>query len=100
MTDKLTITENEVKKVAKLARLRLEAEQLTTHVKNLNHILELIAEINQINTDQVTPMASPLEGACLSWRKDKVTEADQRILLQKLAPAVESGLYLVPQVIE
>ncbi|MFT3742502.1 MAG: Asp-tRNA(Asn)/Glu-tRNA(Gln) amidotransferase subunit GatC [Gammaproteobacteria bacterium] len=94
------ITENEIKKVAELARLRCDATQIHAYAQNLSHILGLIAEINEINTEGVAPMASPLVDAKLNWRPDAVAGTIDREALQKLAKNVESGLYLVPQVIE
>lgn len=94
------ITEQEVNKVAHLARLRINSEEAIKHAKNLNNILDLIAHINSVDTQGVEPMSSPFADASLPLRVDQVTESDQRQLLQSLAPQVESGLYLVPQVIE
>ena len=55
--------------------------------------------MNAVATDNIEPMAHPLE-ATQPMREDAVTEEDQRSLFQSIAPATESGLYLVPQVIE
>jgi aspartyl-tRNA(Asn)/glutamyl-tRNA(Gln) amidotransferase subunit C len=95
----VSITENEVTKVARLARLHLNQENIITYAQSLCNILDFVAEINNSDTSTVEPMSSPLN-ANLSKRADKVTETDQRSLLQGLAPQVSSGLYIVPQVIE
>ncbi|HVV68350.1 MAG TPA: Asp-tRNA(Asn)/Glu-tRNA(Gln) amidotransferase subunit GatC [Gammaproteobacteria bacterium] len=94
------ITEMEVKKVAQLARLRIDAKEIHEHALSLSNIFDLIAQINAQDTSGVTPMASPFMEAALQLREDKVTETNQREVLLKLAPLTESGLYLVPQVIE
>ena len=51
-------------------------------------------------TEDVVPMAHPLEGRCSVLRADSVTETDRREAYQANAASVEAGLYLVPKVIE
>ena len=94
------LTADEIKKVAKLARLHIDDSEIPAHVKNLSDILDLIAEIDSKDTSSVIPMTSPFQDAKLPLRKDIVTEQNQRAILQKLAPQVEGGLYIVPKVIE
>ena len=69
------------------------------YAETLSRILGLIEQMNAVDTAGVEPMAHPNE-AGLRLRTDLVTEADQRDKFQKIAPAVEAGLYLVPKVIE
>lgn len=96
----IAITAAEIQKVAHLARLRLDNTQIEKHAKSLGHILGFIAQIDAIDTSQVEPMACAMDNTPMAWRADVVTAENQREVLQKLAPAVTSGLYLVPQVIE
>jgi aspartyl-tRNA(Asn)/glutamyl-tRNA(Gln) amidotransferase subunit C len=93
------ITSAEVAKVAYLARLAINEQQLTQTVKELSNILELGAQMNAIDTSQVTPMAHPLD-LHQRLRKDNVTEPNNRELYQSISPKVESGFYLVPRVVE
>lgn len=93
------ITDDDVKKLAHLARLQLDESTISRHVKNLSNILELIAHINDQDTSDVETMSSSLD-TTLALREDAVTETNQRELLQALAPQTDCGLYLVPQVIE
>jgi aspartyl-tRNA(Asn)/glutamyl-tRNA(Gln) amidotransferase subunit C len=93
------ITEQDVQKIARLARLAINAADIEKHTQSLAHILEMIAHINDQDTENVAAMFSPLD-ATLSLREDAVTATNQRETLQKLAPKTESGFYLVPQVIE
>ena len=65
----------------------------------LNNILGLIDAMQAVDTSGIEPMAHPL-GATQRLRADAVTETNQRDAYQAIAPAVESGLYLVPKVIE
>ena len=52
-----------------------------------------------VDTSTVEPM-SHAQSVVQRLREDEVTETDQRELYQSIAPQVEAGLYLVPQVIE
>ena len=65
----------------------------------LSNILDLFSQMQAANTDDVLPMAHPLDQV-QRLRPDVVTEKNQREKLQSVAPATENGLYLVPQVIE
>jgi len=93
------ITADDVRKVAHLARLKVDAETVNKYVDNLTHILEMIAQINEQDTQNIKPMYSSLD-MTLTLREDIATTTNQRELLQKLTPYTESGFYLVPQVIE
>ncbi len=90
---------SEVEKVAHLARLHIsdaEADEVTSRITD---ILELIDKMQSVDTDAVEPLAHPLD-VKQRVRPDQVTESDRREQLQTLAPEAESGLYLVPKVIE
>ncbi len=63
------------------------------------YTLNFVEQMDKENTDNIEPFFNPLDrGARL--RPDMVTEHDQRAAFQAIAPQVEAGLYLVPQVIE
>ena len=89
----------DVEKIAHLARLAIEADDIPAYARDLSRILELVEQMNAVDTGNVAPMAHPLD-ATQRLRPDKVTESDQREHFQAQAPAVEAGLYLVPKVIE
>lgn len=93
------IDNSEVKKIAHLARLQLTDNEVGPTAESLSRILGLIEQMNAVDTTGVSPMAHPLD-MHLRLRDDAPTEPDQRDEFQKLAPAVEAGLYLVPKVIE
>jgi len=65
----------------------------------LSGIFNLIAEMQAVDTTGIEPM-SHAQDVSQRLREDKVTETDQREAFQAIAPQTESGLYLVPQVIE
>lgn len=89
----------DVEKIAHLARLAIDEGDIPEYARNLTNILDLVEQMDAIDTTGVTPMAHPLELA-QRLREDDVTETDRREQLQACAPAVEAGLYLVPKVIE
>ena len=95
----MSLDAKEVEKIAHLARLAISAADVPEYARNLSRILDLVEQMNAVDTDDVTPMAHPLE-LSQRLRPDQVTESDQREHFQTIAPRVEDGLYLVPKVIE
>tara|TARA_R110000868_G_scaffold8205_9_gene42871 strand:+ start:48130 stop:48549 length:420 start_codon:yes stop_codon:yes gene_type:complete len=89
----------DVEKVAHLARLQLDDADVPGYAQSMTSILDLIEQMQAVDTKAVEPMAHPLD-ATQRLRADIVTETNEREKLQTLAPATEAGLYLVPQVIE
>lgn len=88
-----------VEKIAHLARLSINASDVPQYINDLSNILELVNQMNSVDTANVTPMAHPLDMP-QRLRPDVVTEANQREIFQSIAPQVKKGLYLVPKVID
>jgi aspartyl-tRNA(Asn)/glutamyl-tRNA(Gln) amidotransferase subunit C len=95
----VTISREDIEKVAVLARIRVDEEQVSALEKDLGNILDLVDQLAAADTESVEPMAHPLN-AVQRLRADEVTETNQRESFQAIAPATENGLYLVPRVIE
>ena len=95
----MTLSADDVAKIAHLARLAVEPEQSEALGRELSTILDLVAQMDAVDTEHVPPMAHPLEMA-QRLREDVVTEQNHRDRYQASAPAVENGLFLVPKVIE
>ncbi|MGD8908598.1 MAG: Asp-tRNA(Asn)/Glu-tRNA(Gln) amidotransferase subunit GatC [Chromatiales bacterium] len=95
----MSLNRSDVEKIAHLARLALDESQTDAYAKDLSNILNLVEQLETVNTDEVEPMAHPLH-MVQRLRGDRVTERDQREENQAVAPRVEAGLYLVPKVIE
>ena len=93
------LTTAEVLKVAHLARLAIDEQAIPKYAEELSNILKLVAQMDALETGTVAPMAHPLD-VKQRLRSDVISESNQRELFQNIAPAVEAGLYLVPQVIE
>jgi aspartyl-tRNA(Asn)/glutamyl-tRNA(Gln) amidotransferase subunit C len=96
----VTLTRRDVENIAYLARLEITEAELPVYVGSLSSILAFVEQLSAAATDDVVPMAHPLEGQVQRLREDAVTESDRREAYQANAPAVEAGLYLVPKVIE
>ena len=95
----MTLKSGDVERIAHLARLAVDEADIPLYARNLSDILDLVAQMNAVDTTQVEPMAHPLDQP-QRLRPDEVTEVDQREKFQAIAPRVEDGLYLVPKVIE
>ena len=94
MSDTLNIPQ-----LAKLAELAINDEQSTLLQAELASIFDMINVLGQHDTTGVMPLSHPLDQT-QPLRTDQVTEVDQRQLLQDNAPAVDAGLFMVPQFIE
>jgi aspartyl-tRNA(Asn)/glutamyl-tRNA(Gln) amidotransferase subunit C len=95
----VSLTTDDVKKIAHLARLGIDESDIESYARDLSGMLDLMAQMSELNTDNVIPMAHPMDQV-QRLRPDIVTEQDNREQFQSIAPQVEAGLYLVPKVIE
>ncbi len=95
----MALSADEVKKIAHLARLGIDKQDIEHYASDLNNILDLMTQMGELNTDNVQPMAHPLDQV-QRLRTDEVREENQRDHFQNIAPQTENGLYLVPKVID
>ena len=95
----MAVTSSDISKLSKLARIAISEDQSAQVAERISSVLAMVDQLQAVNTDGVLPMAHPLD-AVQRLRADVVTEPNQRELFQSIAPAVQDGLYLVPQVIE
>ena len=95
----MALNDEDIRKIAWLARLQIDTADSPKYASELSQVLDLVEQLNLIDTDQVVPMAHPTD-ALQRLREDVVTEGDQREKFQAIAPQSEKGLYLVPKVIE
>src|SRR5271166_2311269 len=96
----MSLTRQDVEKIAHLARLAITEQEMPVYVTSLSSIVDFVHELSRLETGGVEPMAHPLDGQHQRLRADLVTETDYHVKFQKNAPAVQSGLYVVPRVIE
>jgi aspartyl-tRNA(Asn)/glutamyl-tRNA(Gln) amidotransferase subunit C len=95
----MSLNKSDIDKIAWLARLSIAEDDIPNYARDLSNILELVEQMNTVNTADIEPMAHPLE-ITAQLREDKITESDQREHFQEVAPVVDNGYYLVPKVIE
>ena len=95
----MTLKTEDVRNIAHLARLHIDEADIEQYVTDLSSILELVDEMNQVDSSGVAPLSNPLD-ATQRLRDDEVTETDERDKFQRIAPDVEKGFYRVPKVIE
>lgn len=95
---------SDVKRLAVLAQLELSDEAASATLAKLNDIFQLVEQMKAIDTTGVAPLAQPITAFdpafSLRLREDSITEPNRRDDYQRVAPATEDGLYLVPKVIE
>jgi len=95
----MSIDKNTVKKVAGLARLRLSDAEMEKYAGQLNNIMGFIDQLNEVNTDNVEPLPSPVD-MDLPLREDKVMDGDCADAVLANAPESVEGFYVVPKVVE
>lgn len=95
----MSLSKEQVQHIAGLARLKLADEEFDDVVDKLSRIVEFVDQLQAAATDDVVPMAHPLNMS-QRLRADEITETDQRDKLQENAPSVDDGYYIVPRVIE
>jgi aspartyl-tRNA(Asn)/glutamyl-tRNA(Gln) amidotransferase subunit C len=95
----MSLSLDDVKRIAHLARIAISDEEAKTTLGQLNGIFNLIEELQAVDTQGIEPM-SHAQDFSQRLRADVATETDQHELFQSIAPKVEAGLYLVPKVIE
>jgi aspartyl-tRNA(Asn)/glutamyl-tRNA(Gln) amidotransferase subunit C len=96
----MSLSADEVKKIANLAKLHIEEREISTYAQHLSTILNFIEQISQVDTQDIEPMSHPLENMSQRMREDKITETVNRDVFQALSAHHEAGLYLVPLVID
>ena len=95
----MSIDNKIVRKVSKLAKIRIKEEEETKLIKELNNILGWVDELKKVNTDQIEPMLSVFNESMV-MRKDEVFSETSDELVLKNAPESKSGFFVVPKVIE
>ena len=95
----MSLNKEQVKEIAQLAKLSINDSEIDQSTIELNNILSLMAELAEIETDHVEPMAHPLEMS-QRLREDVVSEANLSEEFQEIAPKTGKQHFLVPTVIE
>ncbi|MFK8076073.1 MAG: Asp-tRNA(Asn)/Glu-tRNA(Gln) amidotransferase subunit GatC [Granulosicoccus sp.] len=95
----MALTTDDIKSIAHLARLGVDEDSLQPLAEDLSTMLNLVEQLQAVDTTGVEPMAHPAS-ASLLLRDDEVSEPNQRETLQAPAPSTQDGYFLVPRVIE
>jgi aspartyl-tRNA(Asn)/glutamyl-tRNA(Gln) amidotransferase subunit C len=99
----VSLTLQDVERIAQLARLDLPLDQRHELLNQLNGFFRIVEQMEAVDTRGVEPLYTPLsaiQAVSLRLREDAVTEPNQREANQASAPEVQDGLFLVPRVIE
>ena len=95
----MSVNEEQVRHVAKLARLALSNAEIDKMVPELNNILGWVEQLGEVNTDGVEPLTAVID-LKLRLRDDVVTDGDMRDKVLLNAPDAQHGFFAVPKVIE
>ena len=98
-TSDSSVSRQEILEVANLARLGVDADTADSYANEISKVLTLMDTLAAVDTGELTPLAN-IHEACQELRADIAKHDINRERNQSVAPAVEAGLYLVPQVIE
>lgn len=95
----MSLDSDQVLAIADLSRLQIDEKSISEFQTNLSNILNLVDQLQAVDTEGVEPMAHPMD-AVQRLRADVVTEENNREKFQQIAPSTEKGHYLVPKVVE
>ena len=95
----MSVSPDQVRHIAKLARIAMSDEELDRLVPELNNILGWVEQLAEVNTDGVEPLATVIEQK-LRLRDDVVSDGDCRDEVLANAPDAQHGFFAVPKVIE
>jgi len=95
----MAVDKDTVKRIAKLARLSLDEEQIAAMETELNALISWVEQLQEVDVDGVAPLTSVVESR-LKMREDVVTDGGYAADLMKNAPLSEGNFFVVPKVVE
>ena len=95
----MSVTPEQVRHIAKLARIAMSDAEVEAMVPELNNILGWVEQLGEVNTDGVEPLATVVSNK-LRLRDDIVNDGDKRDDVLANAPEAQHGFFAVPKVIE
>ena len=93
------VNAEDVKKIAKLSRLHVEADSLQPIAEDLNGILSWIEQLGEVDVEGVEPMTSAVDMAA-PLRADTISDGGKRDEVLKNAPKSDDGFFVVPRSVE
>ena len=95
----MSIDKNQVKKVAKLARISLDDKKLESLSKDLVSILNFVEELNKLDTKKTDPLTSVIDKTLVT-RKDEIIDGKIKDQILKNSPDKNEEFFIVPKVVE
>lgn len=95
----MTLTVEEVKKIAKLSRIRLSDDEIKRYQDELNQIFKWVEQLREVDTNDVPPMAG-VGDYTLRQREDMVQDGNIQQDVLANAPNASYGCFVVPKVVE
>ena len=95
----MSINKDQIKYLSLLSRMDIQESEMNDVEEKLTKIIDFVDQLQSIDTDEIEPMAHPLNQS-QRLRADKVVEENFRDKIQKNAKSTERGMYIVPKVIE
>ena len=95
----MSVSNEQVRHIAKLARIAMSDEEIEKLAPELNNILGWVEQLGEVNTDGVEPLATVIDQK-LRLRDDVITDGDIRDQVLANAPEAQHGFFAVPKVIE
>lgn len=95
----MSITIEDVCKIANLSQIALSDAETASFQADLQQILLIAEKMDNADTTHVTPLSHPTDDV-QPRRDDAVTAHNERTSFQAIAPNTQSGLYIVPKVID
>ena len=95
----MKIDKNTINKIARLSRIKLEDKESEDYIKDLNHILDWVEQLNEVNTDNVEPLSN-ISSSTLPKREDVSKDINSNEEILENAPDKLEGFFAVPKVVE
>jgi aspartyl-tRNA(Asn)/glutamyl-tRNA(Gln) amidotransferase subunit C len=95
----MSVSSEQVRHIAKLARIAMSDEELDRLVPELNNILGWVEQLREVDTDWIEPLTAVIEQK-LRLRDDVVNDGNIREEVLLNAPDAQHGFFAVPKVIE
>jgi aspartyl-tRNA(Asn)/glutamyl-tRNA(Gln) amidotransferase subunit C len=95
----MSVSNEQVRHIAKLARIGMSDAEIEALVPELNNILGWVEQLGEVDTDGVEPLTAVIEQK-LRLRDDVVNDGNIRDDVLANAPEAQHGFFAVPKVIE
>ena len=95
----MKINKNTINKIARLSRIKLDDKESEDYIKDLNHILDWVEQLNEVNTSNVEPLSN-ISSSTLPKREDVSKDINSNEEILENAPDKLEGFFAVPKVVE